>query len=58
VIRGATSHPAMVRIAELLAAHIPNAILKTIQNGGHFLPTTHPGDLAELIIANVSRTST
>ena len=58
VIRGANSHPAMVRIAELLAAHIPNAILKTIQNGGHFLPTTHPGDLAELIIANVSRTNT
>jgi hypothetical protein len=28
--------------------------MTTIHDGGHFLPTTHPGDLAELITAHVS----
>jgi pimeloyl-ACP methyl ester carboxylesterase len=53
VIRGANGHPAMMRLAELVAANIPNAKLKTIRDGGHFLPTTHPGELAELIAAHV-----
>jgi pimeloyl-ACP methyl ester carboxylesterase len=55
IIRGATGHPAMMRVAELLAANIPHAELTTIRDGGHFLPTTHPGDLAELIAAHVGR---
>jgi pimeloyl-ACP methyl ester carboxylesterase len=54
VIRGANGQPAMMRLAELLAANIPNARLTTIHGGGHFLPTTHPGDLAEQIIAHLS----
>ena len=54
VIRGAMSHPTMLRTAELLAAHIPNANLETIDGGSHFLPATHPSNLAELIIAHVS----
>jgi pimeloyl-ACP methyl ester carboxylesterase len=53
IIRGANGHPAMMRVAELLAANIPDAQLTTIRDGGHFLPTTHPGDLAELITAHV-----
>jgi pimeloyl-ACP methyl ester carboxylesterase len=57
VIRGAKSHPAMMRIAELLTAHIPDARLETIDGGSHFLPATHPSDLAELVIAHVSRTN-
>jgi pimeloyl-ACP methyl ester carboxylesterase len=56
VIRGAKSHPAMVRVAELLAANLPNASLETIDGGSHFLPATHPGDVAELVIAHVSKT--
>jgi pimeloyl-ACP methyl ester carboxylesterase len=55
IIRGANGHPAMMRVAELLAANIPHAQLTTISDGGHFLPTTHAGDLAELIAAHVSR---
>ena len=54
VIRGANGHPGMIRIAELLSAHMPNARLETVAGGSHFLPATHPSDLAELIIANVS----
>ena len=57
VVRGAKSHPAMIRIAELLAAHIPDAGLETIDGGSHFLPATHPSDLAKLVVAHVSRTS-
>jgi len=53
IIRGADGHPAMMRVAELLAANIPDAQLTTICDGGHFLPTTHPGDLAALIAAHV-----
>ena len=40
VIRGGRSHPAMLRIAELIAAHVPGASLKTIDGGSHFLPAT------------------
>jgi len=40
VIRGANSHPGMMRIAELLAAHIPHASLETVAGGSHFLPAT------------------
>jgi pimeloyl-ACP methyl ester carboxylesterase len=43
----------MMRIAELLATHIPNARLETIDGGSHFLPATNPGDLAELVITHV-----
>jgi pimeloyl-ACP methyl ester carboxylesterase len=56
VIRGAKSHPTMLRTAELLAGNIPDASLETIEGGSHFLPATHPTDLAELVIAQVSKT--
>ena len=46
----------MTRIAELLAAHIPNASLATVEDGSHFLPASHPGQLAELIDAHVGKT--
>jgi len=55
VIRGGKGHPAMMRIAERLTAHIPDAKLETIDGGSHFLPATHPGDLAALVAAHVSR---
>ena len=55
VIRGAQGHVAMKRIAELLTANIPGAILKTIEGGSHFLPATHAGGLAELVLAHVGK---
>lgn len=57
VIRGGTGHPAMMRIAELLATNIPNARLTSIEGGGHFLPATHPGNLATLIAGHVADAS-
>lgn len=55
IIRGGKSHPAMMRIAELLAAHIHTASLTTIEGGSHFLPATHPTELAGLIVAHLKR---
>ncbi len=54
LIRGGKGHPAMMRTAELLAANIPGAVLETIEDGSHFLPATHPADLARLIDGHVT----
>ena len=53
IVRGGDGHVAMKRIAELLAAHVHNARLATIEGGSHFLPATHPAELAALIAAHV-----
>ena len=49
VVRGGDGHPAMKRIAEILAETIPNARLETIAGGSHFLPASHPIELARLV---------
>jgi pimeloyl-ACP methyl ester carboxylesterase len=49
VIRGGETHPAMARIAEVLADSIPNATLSTLDGGSHFLPTTHAAEVANLV---------
>lgn len=49
VVRGGESHPAMLRIAELLHEAIPGAQLVTIAGGSHFLPSTHPAEIAALV---------
>lgn len=53
VVRGGDGHPAMMRIAELLAEAIPHARLETIAGGSHFLPATNPAELARLLDAHV-----
>jgi pimeloyl-ACP methyl ester carboxylesterase len=53
VVRGGNTHPAMARIAELLARNIPNAALTTLDGGSHFLPATHPTELAVLIASHL-----
>lgn len=55
VVRGANGHPAMMRIAEILASTIPHARLETVVGGSHFLPATNPADLARLLDAHVDR---
>lgn len=55
VVRGGKGHPAMVRIAELIAAAIPNTQLETIGDGSHFLPASHPQELAGLVDAHIQR---
>ena len=57
VIRGGDGHPAMLRIAELLAARMPRATLTTIEGGRHFLPATHAAALAHLIATHVASVS-
>jgi pimeloyl-ACP methyl ester carboxylesterase len=56
VVRGGNSHPAMRRIAELLHASIPRAQLVTIAGGNHFLPSSHPAEIAALIRQHVDGT--
>lgn len=54
VVRGGAGHPAMFRLAELLAKVIPSARLETVAGGTHFLPATNPGELADLLEAHVA----
>lgn len=56
VMLGAQSHPAMRRIAELLYAAIPGAQLATIEGGSHFLPSTHPAEVAAVVRRQVDAT--
>ena len=56
VVRGGNGHPAMLRIGELLHASIPAARLVTIAGGSHFLPSSHPAEIAALIRQQVDRT--
>lgn len=58
VVRGGGGHPAMMRLAEILAETIPNARLETIAGGSHFLPSTHPSELARMLEAHVQATDT
>ncbi len=56
VVRGGDSHPAMLKIAELLHDSISEANLVTIEGGSHFLPSSHPAEIAALIRQHVDGT--
>jgi pimeloyl-ACP methyl ester carboxylesterase len=56
VVRGGNGHPAMLRIGELLHELIPAAHLATIEGGSHFLPSSHPEEIAALIRQRVDGT--
>ena len=56
VVRGGNSHPAMLRIAELLHDSIPAAHLVTIEGGSHFLPSSHAAEIAALVRQQVDGT--
>lgn len=56
VVRGGNGHPAMLRIGELLHESIPAARLVTIAGGSHFLPSSHPAEIAALIRQHVDGT--
>ncbi len=57
VVRGGDSHPAMLKIAELLHEAIPGAQLVTIEGGSHFLPSTHSAEVAALVRRHVGSTA-
>jgi pimeloyl-ACP methyl ester carboxylesterase len=50
---GAQSHPAICRANGLVAMSIEGAAFKTIGGAAHFMISTHPGQVAEVIHANV-----
>jgi pimeloyl-ACP methyl ester carboxylesterase len=54
VIRGGNSHPAMKRIAELIAENIPRARLESVAGGSHFLPSSHPKQIARHAEAHIA----
>jgi pimeloyl-ACP methyl ester carboxylesterase len=56
VVRGGSSHPAMRRIAELLHDSIPGAQLVTVDGESHFLPSSHPAEIAALVRRQVDGT--
>jgi pimeloyl-ACP methyl ester carboxylesterase len=58
VVRGGDGHPAMMRIAEILAEAIPHSRLETIAGGSHFLPATNPAELARLLDAHLDASIT
>jgi pimeloyl-ACP methyl ester carboxylesterase len=52
---GAQSHPAICRANGLVAMSIKGATFRTIGAAAHFMISTHPGQVAELIAENVLR---
>ena len=52
---GAKSHPAICRANGLAAVAIRGATFRTIGGASHFMISTHPGQVADLIAANVMR---
>ena len=56
VIRGERSTPSLQRSAEILNGALANASLCTIPKAGHFMLTTHVGEVAERIGDHVSKT--
>lgn len=54
IVFGENGHPAMKRIANLLHDNLKNARIESIAGGSHFLPATHPNELANLIGMHLS----
>jgi lipase len=55
LISGAASPPVMGRIAEAIAARLPDVGVAEVPGAGHMLPVTHPDQVAGLVRVNVSR---
>lgn len=54
LVRGALTHPAMHRGQQVLGQTLPTVSLVDVPDGRHFLPATHPRELADLISAHVA----
>lgn len=55
---GASSHPAICRANGLAAMAIEGATFSTVGGAAHFMISTHPASVADLIAANVRRSET
>jgi pimeloyl-ACP methyl ester carboxylesterase len=56
VIRGEDSVQSLQRSAEILSGAMANASLRIISGAGHFMTTTHPTEVADLIRDHASQT--
>jgi pimeloyl-ACP methyl ester carboxylesterase len=54
VLWGEHSHPAAQRANELLASHIPDAMLTTVKGASHFMIATHPAEVASIVTLHVA----
>ncbi|MDQ6434885.1 alpha/beta hydrolase [Mesorhizobium sp. LHD-90] len=55
VVVGGSSHPAICRANGLVSVSIEGATFKAIGGAAHFMISTHPGQVANLIADNVTR---
>ena len=55
LIRGEASPPIIERIAENIAARLPDVGIATVPGAGHMVPITHPDETAGLIGVNLDR---
>ncbi|MDO5704557.1 MAG: alpha/beta hydrolase [Paracoccus sp. (in: a-proteobacteria)] len=55
LISGQDSPPLIHRIAENLAARLPDVGIATVEGAGHMAPITHPDQVAGLIAVNLDR---
>jgi lipase len=55
IIIGTACPPIIPRIAEVIAARLPDVGLAEVPGAGHLLPVTHPAQVAGLIDVNLSR---
>jgi pimeloyl-ACP methyl ester carboxylesterase len=49
VVCGDESHPAFKRASELLSIYLPDASFVAIERAAHFMISTHPGEMADII---------
>ncbi|WP_315838321.1 alpha/beta fold hydrolase [Bradyrhizobium prioriisuperbiae] len=54
VLWGEHSHPAAQRANELLATHIPDAMLTTVTGASHFMIATHAADVARIVARHLA----
>jgi len=55
ILHGDRSPPTMPRVAEAIAARLPDVGVACIAGAGHMLPATHAAQCADLIAANLER---
>lgn len=55
LISGTASPPVVHRIAEAIAARLPDVGVAEVPGAGHMLPITHPAEVAGLIRVNLDR---
>jgi pimeloyl-ACP methyl ester carboxylesterase len=54
IVCGGASHPAVRRGNELLSIHMPDASYTAIRDAAHFMISTHPDDVAHIVVRHVT----